>query len=460
MRRLIVSLLIILFLSAHSQPVQAQSQRLPDNSYILSQSPDGLVYLAEDRDGWLFLYDVPSRTRIDFSGEVINYLTSVNMKPQRNNRAIDLDVVWGENAPTREIYLVLVGVGHAVTRYNVTNGEQTGFYPSGVEGVTAYFKLSHDGGRISVYDVATQRGRWYDTVSGLSHDFKTQSKQSYYGIHFQFFSEDARFFALIGQSANQPPVLEVWDTTALMPDNQSSYSVNTLGLAYYGQVVKFDDGTDSAESAATIQFITVGESVLMVNLATRQSSAPESPTEALEVSGTDYTSYPKSHCEYRYTVRVSANPLEVFDNVRQVGVPLGESNADIDYVRFSPDCRYVAVSQFEQKRVGVYVQTYLMSVYDIETGNRLAQFPHTYYGWFLSWSPDNQYVWWVSDTEATLFNTQAGAQYPVNPSVQPRGLWLKDSHSATWDIDGGQLLLTFDWGVNAINLSDGSRVAP
>ena len=117
-------------------------------------------------------------------------------------------------------------------------------------------------------------------------------------------------------------------------------------------------------------------------------------------------------------------------------------------------------SQFEQKRVGVYVQTYLMTVYDSVTGQPIAQFPHTYYGWFLSWSPDNHYLWWVSDTAATLFNVETAAKYPVNPSAEGRGLWLKDSHSVQWDIEGGQLLLTFNWGVNAINLADGSSRAP
>lgn len=460
MRRLMFTALTLLFALTLSRQTHAQAERLPDNSYILSQSPDKLVYLAEDRDGWLFLYDIPNQARINFSGEVINYLNSIGMKPKRHNRSVMLDAVWGVGEPTQAVFLIVAGVGHAAVRFNSITGEQTGFYPSGVGGVTAYFKLSHDGGRLSVYDLATQRGRWYNTVDGTSHEFKTQANAAYYGIHFQFFTADGRFFAVMSQTGTNPPVLEVWDTTALVSDNQSNYTLNTLGMAYYDQVLSVDNGTGSAESAAIVDFRVAGQTVLNVNLATREVGQPESLTAPLEAPENDYTSYPNAHCQYRYALRVSANPLELFDNVTQISIPLGESNAEIDYVRFSPDCRYVAVSQFEQKRVGVYVQTYLMTVYDSVTGQPIAQFPHTYYGWFLSWSPDNHYLWWVSDTAATLFNVETAAKYPVNPSAEGRGLWLKDSHSVQWDIEGGQLLLTFNWGVNAINLADGSSGAP
>lgn len=67
-------------LSAHAQTVA-----MPESRDIISTSPDNAVILARDADGRAFLYHIATQTRVDFSGEVVNYLASIGRVPKSEN---------------------------------------------------------------------------------------------------------------------------------------------------------------------------------------------------------------------------------------------------------------------------------------------------------------------------------------------------------------------------------------
>lgn len=458
MRRTTFFTLMLTLFFVHVPLTHAQYPRLPDKSVILSQAPDGETYLAETEAGVIFLYDVVNRQRIDFSGEVVTYLASVNMKPRRHVRSLELDVVWGRGEKTNAVFLTLAGVGHAVTRFNVRTGQQTGYYASGLEGVTVHFKL-HDGMMVT-YDPQSQRGRIHALSGDLTQDFSTAAPAGYAGIHQQFFTDDNRYFVVMSQ-INNLPVFEVWDTTARLPySGQSNFSLSTNGMIAYERVVGLGD-VNAEEPSALIGFYVGGRLALTADLNTRQvqnweadsTTEGESAKTAPEVN---YTPSPHMVCAYQHSVLVSATQMDITTDDGAIFV-WQDNLSQPDYVLFSPNCRYVAVTQFDAKRVGIYVQTYVTTIYSTVSREIVAQFPHTYRGWILSWSPDGRYVWWASDTEATLLETRTATQHTINPSAEGRGLWLKDSHLVRWDMAGGLVTAEFDWGSFSINLADGSR---
>lgn len=460
MRRIAFICFSLVFFVGQFSTSNAQYPRLNGDSSLISLSPDGQTYLAETDQGVLFLYDVPNRQRIDFSGEVVAYLSSINMKPRRHARPLEQDMVWSINEQkTNAIFLTLAGVGHAVVRFNANTGKQTGFYPSGLEGVTVNFKLHQQ--NVVVYDVNRQRGRWHRLDGSLSQDFSTRSAAGFYGIHYQFFTPDQQYFAVMSKSGDALPILEVWDTAAPQPySSGASFTLNLNGLSHYDRVL--GTLTTAAESEFGVaEFWVNGRAVWRVNLVSRTSIAVDETVQALpEQLILDLTAYPRSTCSDRYTVRVVGGQAEIVN--LQTGMPtaVGDNPSEPDYIFFSPDCKTVAITQFDQSRVGIYLQTYMTTVYQTQTALTVARFPHTYRGWMLSWSPDSEYLWWVSDTEATLLEAKTLTQHSINPSAEGRGLWLKDPHHVIWDIAAGQARINFNWGEFAINLSDGSRRLP
>lgn len=430
MRRVILFLVLMLWavtLTAHAQTIPA-----PVGQDILSTSPDKAVILAKDAAGQVFLYHVGSQTRVDFSGEVVNYLESIGRVPKLEGRTFSYEV---GNADWRgnDVWFLVEGVGHGVTRFNRDTGQQISFYPSGIAGITARFHVSENGNRVSVYDAISKQGILYHLVSGQTYPYQSIGQGLPNPFSLPVFSPDDRFFAL-----HTDNFLEVWDTQVLSPDGLPTYTMDIQGVRLW-RVVFTSPVEFYGDNADTV-----------VNLETRTLSRPNValPSVAVGVTGeSGYTIY-SPECDRRYALRASPNRLEIFDNTSQTNVRLADETSELHYAAFSPNCRFIAVSTLElSPSAETGYHKYRMVIYNVETGQAIAQFHHDFGDFQLEWSPDSRYLWSSNRWENTyLLDTQTNRWSAMTFRTG------RNQYTPYWDLERGQLLVMIDWTVHSIDL--------
>jgi hypothetical protein len=423
-------------LTAHAQTVPA-----PEGRDILSTSPDKAVILAKDAAGQVFLYHVGSQTRVDFSGEVVSYLASIGRVPKyEQSRYRNPSIKWYGN----EVFLVIQGVGHAVTRFNRDTGQQIGFYPSGVQEITAQFQLSADGRQLSVYDIASKRGIWHNLATGSAYPYQSEASGSY-GISQQIMSPEGRFLGILTTTRAYPAAFEIWDIQHLSEDGKPTHTMNVRTRWFQGPF----------EFINAVEFHGYNADII-INLETRTVSRPDValPSVAVSVTGeSGYTTY-SPECDRRYALRALPNRLEIFDNTTQTTLRLADSSTELFYARFSPNCRFIAVSTYDSRAGTSWNRGYRLVVYDATTAQVVTEFTHIYRGWHLRWSPDEQYLLWIDHSDLSLLNIQTDELLSVK-------LWEDEQKYIVyvgpvyWDLERGQLITMLSWAIHAIDLRTG-----
>ena len=366
-----------------------------------------------------------------------------------------------------QLLAVLIGPGNSVTAFDVRTGQQVGVYTSGSDSVPVSYELSPDNSRIVVFSTGDNSVMtiWNRDI-GEHTQITPGIELSSYG-HRMAISPDNRYLALstYGQ-------LWVWDLQA--PTDSPTFVYDDAAL---NTPIFLDNMTVTASYNRTLQInVVTGERTILPQQQSPEPSAAIAGQTGWSVNSKVWNRYSSPDCDGIYPeYAAETRSLVINDTASGDTIRVIEENLNgIDFIRTSPDCRYLVAEVEIVSNADVpyddaslddrYTDrlSEILVVWDAQTGARLQEFPNNYrresYSW-LVWSPSGErafvrttaghFVWDASSNQTVLLT------YANRGQTSYQGIFTYPS--VYWDYQRGQVIVSGWTGAYAFDMRTGAE---